>query len=52
MPSRNDKKACELKRAAQSCSKVTDLFKKAKTSTEVAEDSEDEDTPNTAESEN
>ena len=51
MPSRNVKKARELKGAVQSCSKVTYLFKKAKPSTEVAEDSEDEDTPNTTESE-
>ena len=30
MSGRNDKKNFELKRAAQSCSKVTDLFKKGK----------------------
>ena len=30
MPGRNDKKTLELMRAAQSCSKVTDLFKKDK----------------------
>ena len=41
----------ELKRAAQSRTKLTDLFKKAKSSAEVAEEPEDEDTPNTAESE-
>ena len=51
MPGRNDQKNCELKWAAQSCSKLTDLFKKAKPSAEVAEDPEDEDTPNTAEKE-
>ena len=32
-------------------SKLTNLFKKAKPSAEVTEDPEDEDTPNTAESE-
>ena len=51
MPGRNDKKNCELKRASQSCSKLTDLFEKTKPSAEVAEDSQDEDTPNIAESE-
>ena len=51
MPGRNDKKKHELKQAAQSCSKLTDLPKKAKPSAEVAEDPEDEDTPNPAESE-
>ena len=45
------KKTRELKWAAQSCSKLTDLYKKAKPSAEVAEDPEDEDTPDTAESE-
>ena len=51
MPDKNDHENRELKRAAQSCSKLADLFKKAKPSAEVAEDSEDEDTPNPAESE-
>ena len=51
MPGRNDRKNHELKRAAQSCSKLTDLFKKSKPSVEVSEGSEDEDTPNTPESE-
>ena len=51
MPGRNYKKPCELKRAAQSCSKLSHLFKKARPSAEVPKDPEDEDTPNTAESE-
>ena len=51
MPGRNDQKNRELKRAAQSCSKLTDLLTKAKPSAEVTQDPEDEDTPNTAESE-
>ena len=41
----------ELKRAAQSCLKLTDLFKKAKLSAEVAEEPGDKDTSNTAKSE-
>lgn len=30
MPGRKDQKSRELKRAAESCSKLTDIFKKAK----------------------
>ena len=36
MLGRNGKKTRELKRAAQSCSKLTNFFKKAKSFAEVA----------------
>ena len=41
MPGRDQQKKRELKRAAQSCSKLTDLFKRSKTSTKESFDGDE-----------